>query len=222
MMNRRNITVLTSAVVILLLFFAGMTAVRAQTGMGSSIGNTSSGDNLGMYYVFVEPDAYYKFRGGSVFFTGSHFSPGETVTVTRDGVFLDTVRANSQGTFITQEYGLPAADGTIDFTFKGSASNIPYTVRETVGGGSAWLTLSNYYAAPGSSLVIRGNHFSHNEWVRVRFADEELGWVRADAAGNWIKTATVSHNGSGLYRVSATGWNSGISATQRFTEAQGF
>ncbi|MBA3550909.1 hypothetical protein H0W32_01730, partial [Patescibacteria group bacterium] len=55
----------------------------------------------GWYYVFVAPDDYHKNPGSMISFTGNHFYPNELVTITRSGIRIGSVQANSAGAIKT-------------------------------------------------------------------------------------------------------------------------
>ena len=61
----------------------------------------------GLYYVFVAPDSYHKVPGSTVVFKGSHFSPGEQVSIYSEGTQVGTVTANSSGAFTTSAMPVP-------------------------------------------------------------------------------------------------------------------
>lgn len=179
----------------------------------------NSTSNLGMYYVFVMPDNYYKFRGDKVLFYGSHFRPNETITISKNGQSIGTITADRFGNFTTDQYPVSSTDAVETYAFIGLDSNLPFVTKVTVSGGSPWITLDNYYSPAGSKITIMGHNYSKNENVYVWFDGIYLGTVTTDARGNFNTEMVVPNVGSGQKIVQAIGVKSGLMAKQVFSQA---
>jgi hypothetical protein len=198
------------------------TSSSTSTSSGSSttsIPIISNPNGLGMYYVSVVPDAYYKTRGQYVTFTGSHFYPNEMVKIQMNGSTVASLAADGTGSFSNVRIMLPYSSGTYAYTFTGVVSGIPYTVNESVGGGNPWVTLNNYYAGPGSQISVMGHSFGSGEAVTVWYDGVNEASASANDNGDFSTTITIPSNGAGRHTISAKGALTGISAFQSFSEA---
>ncbi|MDB5188291.1 MAG: hypothetical protein JWO50_811 [Candidatus Kaiserbacteria bacterium] len=207
----------------LFILFAVMLAFAStfmmQTVNADTTTTVSNPNGLGMYYVNVVPDSYFKTPGQYVTFSGSHFYPGELISIQRNGSVVASLAADSSGAFSDVTILQPYAWGTYAYTFTGAISGIPFTVNESVGGATPWVTLSNYYAGPGAQIVVMGHSFGANEQVTVWFDGINEGSSTADTNGNANLTITVPSNGVGQHTIVAKGSLTNISATQSFSEA---
>ncbi|MES2436889.1 MAG: hypothetical protein V4519_02665 [Patescibacteria group bacterium] len=202
---------------IALLIYSNVQVSQVQA--DDSVYSTNNYNNVGIYYVFVAPDSYYKNQGEHVSFNGHNFYPGETVHVTMNGTSLGTVQANSSGHIATGSYMLPYSAGTKTFMFKGDMSNIAYNVDVAVSGGHAWIVLSNYYTGVGSLIHVQGNAFGSNETVTVWFDGMNMGTAQANAQGQFSHTITVPNTGAGQKTIMVKGSQTGITASQGFSQA---
>ncbi|MBX4197738.1 CHRD domain-containing protein [Candidatus Parcubacteria bacterium] len=173
----------------------------------------------GHYFVFVSPDSYYKMQGGAVSFTGTHFYPGETVTIRRDGTVVGTAVANASGQFMTGNVDIPYASGQRSFTFIGSVSNISFPVGIWVDGSNPWLSLSTYYAGDAAPITITGHGFGSGEEVTVWFDGMNRGMVLTSQNGEFSLTTVVPDNTAGQKTVEAKGSRTGAVAQQSFSQA---
>jgi hypothetical protein len=180
--------------------------------------NTSSAAS-GHYYVFVAPDAYYKMQGGNVTFAGSHFYPGETVTIRQAGVVVGTILVDSTGKFSTGSFQIPYSNGTQRFTFIGDVSKISFPVDIMVDGSDPWLTLSTYYAGDNAPVTINGFGFGSGEVVNVWFNNHWVGSVTASAQGSFTLTTTVPESTQGRKTVTAEGAATKSKTVQTFSQA---
>jgi hypothetical protein len=201
------------------------TTIPTNPGTGTSTGTstpttTPPTTSTGWHYVFVQPDAYYKIQGSSVRFMGSHFVPGETVTIATAGQSNMTISADSSGNFTTNWIQIPYGIGMRTYTFTGSSSGIAFPVGINVGNGSPWIVLSTYYAGMGSSVTISGNQFGANENVTVWFGGTNVGTVMTNNEGSFSLTTTVPNLGAGQKTVTATGASTGMSTSQSFSQSQ--
>jgi len=174
---------------------------------------------LGWFYVFAEPDSYYKIQGDSIRFSGSHFVPGETVTITTEGTSVGAAIANANGNFTSQTFTVPYGVGMRTYTFSGSASQIPFQVRVNVGNSSPWIVLSSYYAGAGSSIGVTGHQFAGNETVTISFNGVNVGTVQTNSTGDFSTTIVVPSGGAGQRAVTARGGTSNMTASQSFSQA---
>ena len=180
---------------------------------------TAYASQVGVYYVFVKPNSYYAIPGSQVSFSGSHFYPNELVTIRTKGGAVGTIQADSTGNFQTGNFPVYNSHGNQAFEFVGSTSAIPFTVTISTNAALPWLTLNNYYAGAGSSIVITGHGFAANEPVTLSFAGSTLGIIQASAQGEFSATAIVSPGGVGNKDVVATGLNTKQAATTHFSQA---
>jgi hypothetical protein len=173
----------------------------------------------GWYYVFVQPDSYYKIQGDTITFTGRHFVPGESVTVSLPHTTVTTVTADSVGNFKTGPITIPYNIGERVFTFSGNQSQIAFPVSINVGSGAPWIVLSTYYAGAGTPVTISGYQFGGNETVQVMFNGTTIGSAQTDAQGNFSLNTSVPNTGQGQWTVTATGATTNLTASQPFSQA---
>jgi hypothetical protein len=179
----------------------------------------STSSPAGWYYVFVQPDSYYKIQGSSVRFMGTHFMPGETVMISSGGTNVGTVTADGAGNFTTNWMTVPYVTETRPYTFTGVSSGIPFNVHVTIGSNSPWIVLSNYYAGAGASLTVTGHQFGANEIVNVWFNSQNLGSAQTNTIGDFTFTTSVPPSGQGQYTVRAVGATTNMTATQPFSQS---
>jgi hypothetical protein len=191
----------------------------ATTTPGTGTSTTTPTSPIGWYYVFVQPDAYYKIQGSQIRFMGSHFVAGETVTVSTSGIGNQTVIADSSGNFTTNWMTIPYGTGMRNYSFVGNSSNIPFSVGIHVGSGSPWITLSTYYAGAGAPITITGNQFGAGEAVTVWFDSTSLGTVTTDSSGAFSLSSTVPAGAGGQHTITARGAATTLSSSQSFSQA---
>lgn len=209
-----------------------MTATSTDNSTGSTTTSTDTSGNQGTTtvinnpspsgwdYVFVQPDAYYKIQGSSIQFTGSHFMPGETVTISLPHTTVSTATADSSGNFTSSWITVPYNIGQRVFTFTGNQSQIPFPVYVQVGSGSPWIELSSYYAPAGSSVTISGHQFGGNENVNVMWSGANVGTAHTDSNGNFTFTTNVPSSSASQTTISASGAETNLSASQPFSLQQ--
>lgn len=173
----------------------------------------------GWYYTYVTPDSYYKIQGSSVRFMGSHFWPGEHVTISTDGKAVDSTTADMNGAFTSSWVQVPYSVGNQMYTITGDTSRIPFNVYITVGNNNPWIILSTYYAGAGAPITIDGHQFGAAENVTVWFNGINIGTARTNDTGDFTLTTTVPHDGAGQWTVSATGAVTHLMAVQPFSQA---
>ncbi len=194
--------------------------VKAHADVGSTNGYTNNlGNDLGMFYVNVNPSSYYVAQGGTVSFTGSHFYPGETVTITNNGTTVGSVVADGAGNISTPGYMVSYAGGNQPYTLVGNMSNIPYTVNLAVRNSNAWAILTSYYAGQGSSIGVVGHAFGSNEMVSLWFDGMNMGTATADVTGDVSLSMTVPAGAMGHHMITLKGEKTGITADAHFTQA---
>ncbi|MCC2630223.1 MAG: hypothetical protein K0S38_32 [Candidatus Paceibacter sp.] len=183
----------------------------------STSGTTTS--PVGWQYVFVQPDAYYKIQGSSIRFMGTHFIPGEMVTISTNGASGGTVVADSSGNFTSNWMTVPFGVGMRTYNFIGGSSQISFPVQINVGNGNPWIVLSTYYAGLGAPLTVTGHQFGANENVTIWFNGMNVGTARTDNMGDFSFSTTVPNNGAGQWSVTVKGESTNMTASQPFSQS---
>ena len=164
--------------------------------------------------------------GQAVVATGSHFQPGEPVTLDlislSSSVRVGNAVANSSGGFTSGNLTIPAntPEGTVTLVATGSTSHLSATAQLSVGRLAATLVPSTGTVTAGATLSLNGTGFISGESVTVVISGTHLPAVT-------LATALVGSNGdfhvsglaipsflpSGTYTLAAFGQTSGRSAT---------
>ncbi|NHI16198.1 choice-of-anchor G family protein [Microbacterium excoecariae] len=171
--------------------------------------------------ITVDPDTVL--QGETTQVTGSGFAPGETVTLTVDGVEVWTVPADETGGF-TFDYAVPedATPGTFDVVATGEASQTPATDQLTI--EQVWDTA--IVADPdtvdqGGSTTITGSGFEPDETVTITVDGVEVGTATVQDDGTFEFVYDVPEDAEpGTFDVVATGDVSNTPATDELTIEQ--
>lgn len=168
--------------------------------------------------------------GDKITITGTHFQPGETVTVDlvtlSSSSKLGTATANQAGQFTLSGVTIPSAtpEGTVSVVATGDASKLSATSQIKIGAHAATLTLSAGTVKAGSTLNVKGTGFVPGETISVVVGGGSVKPLTLAAAiagtdGSFsISNLTVPTSiPAGAYTLTASGQTSGRSATSRIT-----
>lgn len=175
-------------------------------------------------YPTVTPSVWYAVPGTPVSFVGSGYGPNEGIDVFLNpgATPIAHVTADSTGSFsmpatLTLPFGLSVAE----YRFVGSSSGASASAPVTLASFYPWLTPSEYYAAPGSTITMSGNGFAPNESIALFVNDLSVGTASASALGNFAPTSlTLPGTPNTTASVRAQGSMSGAIATVGITIGQ--
>ena len=165
----------------------------------------------------------------TVTLTGSHFQPGETVTVDLVALSFSTrlvsVQASSTGTFTVAKVTIPrnTAVGTVSLVGTGASSHLSAIVQLTVGALPATLTITPPSLTAGATVSLAVGGFIPGETIVVQLAGGALKLTLVSAvvgSGGSVALATIaipSFVPAGAYTLSAFGQASGRAATAKLT-----
>jgi len=184
-------------------------------------GHTSTAElTVGTFYPVARPSSYYVVPGGTVSFSGEHFSPNEKVNILQNGNVVTNTTANGDGSFSTSAVQVPNSSGDVVYTAVGQTSNTSFPMTVHVSGTQAVVVLDNYYGYSGLTTNITGSFFGSNETVRLTFGGQNAGSIQANSEGQFTKAITVpSFPASSVQTITATGQTTGKTASAQFTIA---
>lgn len=167
---------------------AGTSPVFVGTGQTSGV-SASVPVAVGQLYPAAYPSAWYILPGGTLAFSGSGFSPGETVAVNHGTSTLASFSADQNGNFagagaITAAFAWAGTNPV--FTLAGGTSHASTSVSVAVGQLYPALTPSNYYVLPGYPLAASGSGFAPGETVTFTVnGTSSPATAIADGGGNF-------------------------------------
>jgi hypothetical protein len=191
------------------------------TATGSmSHATTSATITLAPFMPEVSPSTYYSQPGTPISFTGTGFAPNETIDVSLNGSQVGTETANSMGNLKSiSSYTLPFGT-TADFTFNGLTSGASSSVNVGLAQFYSGLQLSSYYGNGGSVLTATGSGFAPNELIRIQSGTSTLAKTAANSTGSFSVPIEIPYSTAGKISITASGSESGSSATTSYTVAQ--
>ncbi len=140
--------------------------------------------------------------GTSLTATGGGFQPGESVLILFNEAQVDSVTADTTGSF-TATFSIPTiANGSYQVDAKGQTSGDSASATFTVGGAS--VSLSTDSGPVGASLTAKGTGFAPGDAVRLGFAGTLIDTQTADTTGNVSFTFAIPRVAPGVYLVVMT------------------
>ncbi len=161
--------------------------------------------------------------------TGSHFQPGETVTVDLVTLSLSTrlatVQVSSGGTFSLANVAIPpnTPEGTASLVATGASSHLSAALQLQVGALPASLTLTPTSLLAGATLSLSASGFIPGETIVVQLVGGPLRLTLVSAivgttgAVSIAKVAIPAVVPAGAYTLVASGQKSGRSASTTLT-----
>ncbi len=160
---------------------------------------------------------------------GSHFQPGETVTVDLVALSfstrLSTVIVSSAGAFTLPKVTIPAntPQGTASLLATGVTSRLSAAVQIAVGALPATLSLSSADVTAGSTLRLTAKGFIPGETIAVELVSSRPELTLASAVVDTIGSASIAKltipafEPAGAYTLVVFGQTSGRSASAKLT-----
>jgi hypothetical protein len=188
---------------------------------GAMSGATSTTTlTLAPYTPQVSPSTYYATPGSPISFTGSGFVPGESISIALNGTVVGTETADAKGNLTsTGAYTLPFGKTAV-FTVTGETSGAVNTMSIGLAQFYAGVQLSSYYGNGGSMVTASGSGFAPDELIRIQSGTATLAKGAADAEGNFSLPIQIPYVAAGKIVITATGSESGATATTGYTVAQ--
>jgi hypothetical protein len=176
------------------------------------------------FWASVTPSVWYVEPGHPLAFSGSGFSPFETITISGAGTSTLSVTADNLGSFTEAgSFTVPSSlrNQLKTFTFTGNSSNASAQTMVMIGDLYPYAYPSTYYDLPGNNVSFSGGGFGSNETIDV-FGESgsALANFTTDAAGNFTTAgATVLpfNDVNGTANFTLTGRESGASTQTAVT-----
>lgn len=164
------------------------------------IGQSSNADAVQYFYVgeffpSVMPSSYYLLPTQALNFSGTGYSPGETIEifVGQNQTPIATITANDQGAFTD------AGNIVIPLSFMGNqlfrlhslVSDRTTQIEVTVGQFNPYASPSTYYILPGNTIMFSGGGFAANERVKIYADAREVGEFTTDSFGTFTDLGGV-------------------------------
>lgn len=195
------------------------------------VAGTSSGTEA-VHYFWVDnfwpnaaPSAWYVEPGNTLSFSGSGFSPFETITISEaSGASIPSITTDAIGAFTgAGEFTIPGSfrNQQKTFTLTGASSGATAQITVTVGDLYPYAFPSTYYELPGNSVSFSGGGFVPNETITVNMQGSIVTTsFAADAAGTFTNTGSIALPFSTAINpitFTLTGTSSGVSASTQVT-----
>lgn len=119
------------------------------------------------YYPYVGASEYYVMPGTSLSFSGAGFAPNEEVEVSDGTNVVTTLMTDASGEITENSIVVPFGQGSMTYTLTGSKSKAGNVVVITLASFYPYAEASNYYAVPGSKIMVKGGGFAPNEAVVI-------------------------------------------------------
>ncbi len=161
--------------------------------------------------------------------TGSHFQPGEIVTVDLVALSFDTrlgaIQVSSAGTFTLANVAVPpnTPQGSASLVATGISSHLSAAVQVRVGALPATLTVAPTRLTAGASLSLAARGFIAGETLVVQLVGGPLRLTLASAVAGTTGTLALARLTipafvpAGAYTLVASGQTSGRSTSTRLT-----
>jgi hypothetical protein len=155
--------------------------------------------------------------GASTIASASGFASGESIQFAFDGTPVGTCTADASGS-CTSQATAPANDfGPSDnVTATGAVSGVVATATFQI---IPTLTLSPSSGGPGASVVAVVSGFGTDDWILITYGGVQVdGWCNVFAGYCTMSFTVPAGLAAGTIQVTATGQNSGLSASAPFTQ----
>ncbi len=174
---------------------------------------------LAQFYPTLTPSAYYAAPGSYISLDGSGFAPHESVDIAAGHTHWSAT-TNGSGAFNLPSVHMPTTPNTmLTLRATGSLSNATTNVTIAIGSYYAWMTISTYWAQGGTPLVVFGHNFAAGELVSITSGGTTLGSATAGNDGSFTAPLAVPFVPPGPATITATGADSGASASSDMTVA---
>jgi hypothetical protein len=181
---------------------------------------TNATITLAPFTAEISPSTYYAQPGSPVTFTGTGFAPNEMINVALNGSSIGTEQSDAKGNLTsTGTYTLPFGKAA-DFTFSGVTSGASSSVNIGLAQFYAGLQLSSYYGDGGTTVTATGSGFAPKELIEIQSGTSTLAKSAANANGSFSLPIEIPYSAAGKIDITASGSQSGSSATTSYTVAQ--
>lgn len=150
------------------------------------------------FFPTAGPSSWYIAPGTSITWTGSGFSPNESITV-RDsgGTTVASFSANSSGAFSGAGSTLvpfSARNSVVAYSLRGATSGANLTFNLAVGDLYPYANPTTWYALPGTGVSFSGSGFAGGETVNLMLGSDPtiLGSASADGSGSFMTLGPVN------------------------------
>ncbi|MDB5187544.1 MAG: hypothetical protein JWO50_64 [Candidatus Kaiserbacteria bacterium] len=161
---------------------------------------------VGSVSPFLSSDTYSASQGSTVHVTGTRFGANETVHVTA-GPFSADVTTDSAGNTSAVAIPTPYGASNLHVVFTGNSTNASASLDIGLQNFNVNVTVDNYYAHPGATVVLSGSGFASNENVIISTGNASTT-VAATAQGNISAPVVLPFNSSNTVTITATGVSS--------------
>lgn len=193
-------------------------------GVGQSSGMPAfSGIWVGSFYPAAAPSAWYILPGSTLTWSGSGFSPNESITITQGTTTIGTFSADGSGMFsgaASSQVPYAFRNSTAVYHLTSSQSGVSTDYTITVANMYPFANPSTWYAVPGTPLTFGGGGFGPNESVSLYLgtSTSAIATFSADALGSFSGMGATSlpfasQTGGGPAQYRLVGNSSGVFAT---------
>jgi hypothetical protein len=174
---------------------------------------------IGQMMTQITPSSYYVLPYAPFSVAVSGFAPAETVQLMNGTTLLATATTDTEGSATFSAVTLPAGSSSATLIATGTTSNASATATIGIGSYNPSVVASNYYARPGTSILLTGSGFAPNEPLTIT-AGSTSEPATADATGAFTAQITVPFGSTtSTLAIVTTGSMSDASSTTSITLA---
>lgn len=180
---------------------------------------------INSFFPTASPSSWYLSPGSTLTWSGSGFSPNETITL-KDGAgaTVATWSADASGAFSAEGGSIvpfSARNSIIGYTLRGSLSGANLSYALAVADLYPYANPTTWYAPPGTSVSFSGGGFAPNETLTLMLGTSTtpIASLSADATGAFTGLGPTHLPFGALANYRIVGASSGASAAAPITLA---